>query len=188
MSKFAIIITSVVVLLVGAVVIVKMTQPQKTRLGTVHVSQGEKHIQRDEKHEPYNSDPASSGPHYADAGAPIDWGIYTQEIPEEVFLHNEEHGGVIITYKPDLPADQLKSLRSLFASPYKDPKFQPARFILMPRAKNTQAIELASWTRTLGLDTYDENTIKQYYLDNANRGPESGAKPTNVPINQAAGQ
>ena len=169
----------------GFVFLKQSSKPKEAIIGTSHPSQGEKHIAEGQKHEAYNSDPASSGPHYADTSAPTPWGVYTQEVPDEVFLHNEEHGGVIVTYKPDLPADQLKKLRALFAPPYSLKSFTPSKAVVTPRAKNTHAIELAGWTYTLNLDQYDETTIMKFYLQRVSKAPEPTAGPTNTPINQA---
>src|SRR4051812_26779903 len=118
----------IVALLLGAGVYgftVQHKKPKEVTLGVSHTEQGRDHIAEGQPHDPYNSDPPSSGPHYSSANAPAPWGVYIQEVPEEVFIHNEEHGGVIITYKPDLPADQLKKLQALFAPPYSNTNFKP---------------------------------------------------------------
>ncbi|MES2971765.1 MAG: DUF3105 domain-containing protein [Patescibacteria group bacterium] len=171
----------------GFIAMKQKSKPKEVTLGVQHAIQEATHIAQGQPHEPYNSEPASSGPHYADQTAPTSWGVYTQEIPEEVFVHNEEHGGVIITYKPDLPADQLKQLQALFAPPYSNKDFQPIKAIVMPRSKNTRAIQIASWGYTLHLDQYDEDTIRKFYLQRVGKSPEAGAGPNNTPINQAAG-
>lgn len=172
----------------GYIIFHQSSKPPEAILGIQHKEQSREHIARGTQHEPYNSDPASSGPHYSDSNAPTPWGVYTQEVPEEVFVHNEEHGGIIITYKPDLPADQLKKLQDLFAPPYSNKNFSPLKFVVTPRSKNTHAIQLAAWTYTLNLDQYDETTLMKFYLQHVGKGPEAAAGPSNTPINQAAGQ
>ncbi len=163
------------------------SKPKETEVGKSQAKQGENHIPRGKTHEPYKTDLPSSGPHYADADAPTQWGVYIQEVPDEVFLHNEEHGGVIVAYKPDLSADQLKKLQALFAPPYSNKEFSPVKAIVTPRTTNTKAIQMAAWTVTLNLDKYDEAKIKKFYLQNVvKRGPEGTAGPNNTPINQAA--
>jgi hypothetical protein len=72
----------------------------------------------------YDVTPPVGGPHYAE------WqncGIYDQPIPNENAVHSLEHGAVWITYRPDLPADQVVRLRTLvrgrsyaLLSPYPD--------------------------------------------------------------------
>ncbi len=39
-------------------------------------------------------------------------GIYTQAIQNENAVHSLEHGAIWITYRPDLPADQVQTLQS----------------------------------------------------------------------------
>lgn len=190
MSNKAFIGIIVTLLVAGGayIFITQKNKPKEVILGVSHTNQGQNHIAQGEKHDPYNSDPASSGPHYSANTAPTPWGVYVQEVPEEVFVHNEEHGGVVITYRPDLSADQLKKLQALFAPPYSNSSFKPNKAVVAPRSKNTHAIELAAWTWTLNLDSYDEATITKFYLQHVGKAPEVGAGPNNAPINQAAGQ
>lgn len=180
-------IIGVFIIGLGAYVFIhQSSKPKEAIIGVKHSEQSRSHIQVGETHEPYNSDPPSSGKHYANSSAPTPWGVYTQEVPDEVFLHNEEHGGVIVTYNPKLlPADQLKTLQDLFAPPYSDPSFKPSKAVVTPRSKNTKPIELASWTYTLSLDSYDQQTLEKFYLQHVSHSPEPGAGPNNTPINQA---
>ncbi len=178
----------IAVLVIGAFGFIAITQkskPKEAIIGDSHSSLGGNHIQVGEKHPAYNSDPPSSGWHYSNSFAPAQWGAYTQELPDEVFLHNEEHGGVVVTYKPDLPADQIKKLQNLFTPPYSDSSFKPSKAIVTPRSKDTHPIELASWTYTLNLDSYDQATLEKFYLQHVSKSPEAAAGPTNTPINQA---
>ncbi len=171
----------------GYIAITQKSKPKEAIIGVSHKEQGRNHIPEGQKHDPYNSDPASSGPHYADANSPTPWGVYTQEVPEEVFLHNEEHGGVVYTYNPKLlSANQLKKLQALFALPYSNKTFSPSKAVVTPRSKDTHSIEIASWSYTLNLDQYDEATLIKYYYQHEGKSPEPAAGPTNTPINQAA--
>lgn len=180
-------LVAIIVIFFGAVFLTRQNQPKEAEIGVQHTKQESEHINRGESPKPYNSSPASSGQHYADAASPLDWGIYTEEVPDEVFIHNEEHGGVVVTYNPRLlPADDVKKLRELFIPPNPNEKFKPSRFILTPRSKNTKAIEMAVWQRTFSLDKYDKTMVAKFYTQYVNTGPEAGAKPTNLPINQAA--
>ncbi len=184
--KFLILIAIIVVVVIGFVVF-SPTTPAPPQLGINHTSQGGTHIQEGAKHPAYNSDPPSSGWHYNDASAPTQWGVYTQELPPEIFLHNEEHGGVIITYSPKLlPADQLKKLQVLFAPPYSDKNFTPSKAIVMPRAADTHMLELASWTVTYNMDSYNQQTLENFYLQHVSHSPEPTGGPTNTPINEAS--
>jgi hypothetical protein len=187
-KKFAIIIAVLVVGFGALVVFNKLSKPSEPMIGTQHKSLGSKHIARGQSHDSYNSDPASSGPHYADSSSPTPWGVYTEEVPDEVFLHNEEHGGIVITYNPKLlTGDKLKKLQALFAPPYSNKDFHPRKFIITPRSKDTHAIEVAAWTWTMNLDNYDEMTLIKFFNQHAGKAPEPAAGPANSPINQASG-
>ncbi len=182
-------ITLIVFLVIGAVGFLGFKikdKPSRPRLGMSHTQQARNHIPVEQPHEAYNSDLPSSGPHYADSKSPTSWGVYIEEVPDEVFPHNEEHGGVVIAYSPSLPQDQIQKLQALFAPPYSNPAFKTNKAIVTPRSKNTKPIELASWTRTLSLDTYDEKTIIEYYQTNVGNTPEPRGGPNNIPINEAA--
>ena len=62
--------------------------------GNIHIDQGE-------SHPPYNSTPATSGWHYSAPGlAPAKWGIHSDVLPDEVLVHNLEHGGVAFAGLP----------------------------------------------------------------------------------------
>ena len=175
MKKYAfwIVLSAVTVGILGFAIMKKPPAPQ--RLGVEHPDQGQKHIQVGEPHEPYNSDLPSSGPHYANQLAPTTWGVHTEELPDEVLIHNEEHGGILVTYRPDLPADQIAKLQALFVAPYSKKDFQPTKAIVIPRSKNTKPIQLASWNRTLDLQSFDEEILTQFYLTNVGKAPEAAA-------------
>jgi hypothetical protein len=165
----------ILTLLTGIVLVVAvMRKPANApRLGEEHPDQGTEHLtQIDQPHEPYNSDLPSSGPHYVQ---PAEWGAYEQAIPPEVFIHNLEHGGIVVAYRPDLPQDQIDKLKTLLTEPFSRQGFRPTKVLLMPRAENKHPIQLASWRRTLNLDTYDEDTLVQFYLTNVGKSPEPTA-------------
>lgn len=137
--------------------------------GINHSSQGQTHIQDGEAHEPYNSDLPSSGPHYQ---RPAPWGISESEIADETFIHNLEHGGIVIAYRPDLPAAQLDKLKQLIANLPPSKQFNSVKVLLLPRSKNSKPIQMAAWTYTMDLEGFDEPTIRQFYSGHIDKGPE----------------
>ncbi len=40
----------------------------------------------------------------------LNCGVYDQPVPNELAVHSLEHGAVWVTYRPDLPADQVQTL------------------------------------------------------------------------------
>lgn len=125
-------------------------------------SLGAAHIQPGSAHQQYNSNPPTSGPHYPQ---PANWGIYENQLADETLLHNLEHGGIWVSYKPDLPDDQKAKLKEI-AGRYK------SKVILEPRVQNDSPIALVAWQRLLKLDNADEKRITQFISTYKNLAPE----------------
>lgn len=111
----------------------------------------------------YNSNPPTSGCHDPQ---PATWGVHN-EGKDEVFIHNLEHGGIWISYKPELDPAQIEQLKD-FAKRYR-------KIIVAPRAQNDANIALVSWGRLQNLDQYDETAILRFIEANYNKAPEPGA-------------
>lgn len=97
----------------------------------------------------YNSNPATSGPHYGAAIAP---GIYRTYLPNALTVHSMEHGRVVIHYRPDTPddvVDELKNIAKRFT-----------RYTLMqPNPHIDAQIVLTAFGRIEKLDAYDKDRI-----------------------------
>jgi len=164
MAKFAIAVIIASVLIVGGIVWVTTKASQTGPLqGEEFESQGGQHIAVGEEHIPYNSNPPTSGPHYVE---PHPAGIFDNELVQENVVHSLEHGGIWITYKPDLPQDQIDQLKNIV-------RRNRAQVLLSPRAANDSLIALASWTRLLKLEQIDEDKIVSFIRANRDHAPET---------------
>ena len=57
--------------------------------------------------------PPTSGQHWGNTWA--EWEMYGDPIPPEVFVHNLEHGGIVLLYRCDTPCpDLVAQLRDLY--------------------------------------------------------------------------
>ncbi len=110
----------------------------------------------------YLSNPPVSGWHYPQ---PAKWGVYDEELPDQTLIHNLEHGGVWISYKPDAPPELIANLKRL-AGEYK------SKVILTPRAANDSLMALAAWGRLDKFDYFDEARIKKFIKAFKDKGPE----------------
>ena len=144
-----------------------------TATGTKLIIQGEqeypiqsrKHIGLRQTHADYTTNPPTSGPHAkAERG-----GFYAQEIPDEMAVHNLEHGFIWISYK-NLPDYQIQQIQALA-------KDNPGRVIASRRDKNdTDGVILTSWGKMLTLSRYDETLSKGFIKRNVNKSPERLAR------------
>jgi hypothetical protein len=124
-------------------------------LGGGHVEQGT--IISD-----YNSDPPTSGQHYAST-AP--WGIHTEPVPNELQVHNLEHGGIVIQYNNSVTAQEIGVLESITNQ-------CDVKLLLAPRPDMEQRISLTAWTYYEYLDTADRDAIQKFIDAHVDEGPE----------------
>ena len=134
--------------------------------GTSYTVEGRTHVADGIKVD-YKTNPPSSGNHYAQ---PTKWGVYENSLPDETLVHNLEHGGVWISYKPTIPESAKERLRQIV-------KKYNSKVILEPRGANDADIALSSWGRVykFNLNTdgsFDEKMINNYILKYKNTGPE----------------
>jgi hypothetical protein len=115
----------------------------------------------------YDSIPPASGSHW---GQWAEWGDQGEStVPDEMLVHNMEHGGVIIAYNPKLVSDaERKQLSDLIPELSAINK----RVILVQRSDIEQPVALTAWTYRLMLDTVDLEAIRGFYDAHIARGPE----------------
>lgn len=168
---FITIIAALVIGMFGYVAVKKKdAPPELPRPGIEQPDLGNKHISPTGL--PNNgAEPPASG----DMTNPVPAGVYDQEIPDTDTIHNAEHGYVYISYRPDLPADQIAKIRALFSKPFSNPKFSPSKAVVAPRAANGSPIIMTSWRRYLKLDAFNEEKMMEYYLRNVGKAPEGTA-------------
>jgi Protein of unknown function (DUF3105) len=115
--------------------------------------QGADHIEVGSPHEPYATNPPSSGPHYNAAGiGPVQSGFYDDatEAPPEGVVHNLEHGMIVFYYNANAPSDVLADLRlavedeafASVATPWTD--FDPGVNFVMTAWGQSQSCEFVS--------------------------------------------
>lgn len=131
---------------------------------------GGQHVQPGQPHATYNSTPPTSGPHY---DSPANWGNYPGGLPEETWIHNMEHGGVVFLYNcpggcPDLTTklEALLKDRSVFS------KYGYAKFIVIPYTKIPNKLTVVAWNYYLPLADYDDAAVRKFIKEHQDNGPE----------------
>ncbi len=95
----------------------------------------------------YDSNPPACGDHY-----PIwaEWGVYNSPIPPEFFVHNEEHGGVVLLYNcPSGCPGVVSALTAVLEAQPADPicagSGVNARMLLTPDPSLDVPVAAAAW-------------------------------------------
>ena len=139
-----------------------VTAPKIVAPGVEFPSLGQQHVLPSSPEIMYNSNPPTSGPHHSTAAQS---GIYDTEFPDRELIHNIEHGHIWISYRPDLPKDEIEQL-AVIAKSY------GTKIVMAPRAKDDSPIAIAAWQHLLKLNTVDEVQIRAFVNARQGHGPE----------------
>ncbi len=114
----------------------------------------------------YEQTPPSSGDHNTQ---PQQCDVYTEPIANEHAVHSLEHGAAWVTYRDDLPADQVEALADkVSGDPYR---------LMSPVPKQSSPITLTAWGRQLSVDSASDDRVDQFLTaySNGPQSPERGA-------------
>ena len=125
------------------------------------------HIQEGSEHEPYNSEPPTSGPHYA---SPAEAQFFESPVEPERVVHNLEHGQIVIWYQSDLPESTIDSLQEMVED--------AAPFVLAtPYSGAEQPIVYTAWQNSLGCEQPSTAVLENFRERFQGQGPEKVVPP-----------
>ncbi|MEV5703854.1 DUF3105 domain-containing protein [Actinoallomurus sp. NPDC052274] len=102
-------------------------------------------------HITYPQVPPVGGPH---APLLLNCGVYLTPVRQENAVHSLEHGAVWVTYQPDLPADQVATLRALVRG--------RSHLLLSPFPDLPAPVVASAWGRQLRLDSAFDPRLKRF--------------------------
>ncbi|HLB78518.1 MAG TPA: DUF3105 domain-containing protein [Candidatus Dormibacteraeota bacterium] len=150
-------------------------QPVAQDVGQVVPSEGQQHVQAGTQ-VTYQHQPPTSGSHYSQAGlAPVAWQTIGTLQPE-VWVHNLEHGGIVVLYNCPTGCDNLQKQLTTYVNSIvpAEPQYGEYKIILSPYSQGmgTHKVALLAWGRIEFLDGYDQAKITQFYEARVDQGPE----------------
>lgn len=124
----------------------------------------------------YQHQPPSSGNHYSDAQAPRPWGANHDTLQAQEYLHNLEHGGIVLVYQcSGTQCDDFYTwAQALFGQLPKEPKFSEVKFLSTPYQAMTPKFALLAWDHEqdfTGLPSTADAT--KFYNQFVDQGPEA---------------
>ncbi|GHJ14535.1 MULTISPECIES: DUF3105 domain-containing protein [unclassified Micromonospora] len=146
---------------IGAWAVYQGAQPWQKRAdaidGMVDFRKKDKNLVKGGNHQPgaikYDVSPPVAGPHNQ-AWQNCMGDVYDAPIANEHAVHSLEHGTVWITYRPDLPADQVAKLKSKVQGKEK--------LMLSPYEGLDKPISLQAWGFQLKVDNADDGRIDEF--------------------------
>lgn len=98
----------------------------------------------------YEQDPPTNGDH---ATYWQNCGFYSSPVENEAAVHSMDHGAVWITYRPDLPAEQVEILRGLAQEEY---------VLVSPYPNLYAPVVATAWRNQLDLTGADDPRLRQF--------------------------
>ncbi|CAN5577352.1 hypothetical protein BH20ACT21_BH20ACT21_21140 [soil metagenome] len=135
--------------------------------------QSRDHIDVGAEHDPYNSTPPTSGPHY---GTPADPGFYPNPLEPEQLVHNLEHGQLVIWYDPQASASAVEGIQALVEDA--NSRAQRAGFVEPLLAAPFEGLDsgfdysLSGWRNLQSCESYSRAAIDDFRAEFQGRGPE----------------
>ncbi len=155
-----------------AFLIYQSTRADASLLGTPVADEGRNHIP-DTQQPQYKHYPPASGPHYDE---PANWGTYDQPLPEGRWVHNLEHGGVVILYKcPSGCPDLVQQLKDFYASAPKSAKWNEVKLVVTPYDHMDRQLAIVAWDWIDEMDAFDSARLLTFYKAHLDRGPEDAS-------------
>ena len=132
------------------------------------------HISVDSDPGKHNSDPPTSGPHYAGEAQAGFYDTNIYQYPAGYLVHNLEHGYIIFWYncanQTENACSELKSQIKAFID-----EVNNVKVIAYPWDSIDVPVVMASWGRLQKMETFDATQARAFYKNNLNHSPEPGA-------------
>ncbi|MDQ6748694.1 MAG: DUF3105 domain-containing protein [Candidatus Dormibacteraeota bacterium] len=123
----------------------------------------------------YKHQPPSSGNHYNDSGAPRPWGNNQTALLAEEYIHNLEHGGVVMVYKCSGSEcdDFYAQSQALSGQLPKDSTYGEVKFLTTPYQAMTPKFALLAWDHEQDFSGFPPTSdVTAFYNRFVNQGPE----------------
>lgn len=121
----------------------------------------------------YDHNPPASGPHWPNPAQP---GFYDTTVPTEQWVHNLEHGYIVILFDCRGTCDSvlLQNLQNFAASAPASAIFGYAKIVVTPYDGLPENALLAAiaWDVQLFLDSFDQAVLLEFFNRYQDQGPE----------------
>ena len=126
----------------------------------------------------YLHTPPTSGCHYnlGYGDAPIQTGLYNQSVPNEYWVHNLEHGYIVVLYNcPNGCTTEFNQLHDWYHSLAATPGVPYAKALVLPDTSIDVPFAVESWDWYDPMPVFSLTEVKNFYANHENNGPEQGA-------------
>ena len=152
---------TIVVLLLAGLLLYRLLEPEVTGLLTF----GTQARTHDREAEFTNTGlPPTGGSHNPTW---LNCGIYDTPVDSSLAVHSLEHGAVWLAYHPELPQDQVESLRELVRG--------EAKVVMSPFPELDGDVVLSAWSKQVVIADVTDERVAEFINRYQGQGPEPGA-------------
>jgi hypothetical protein len=119
------------------------------------------------------SNPPASGRHFPSWGK---WGVHSKPLPRGNYVHNLEHGGVVLLHRCDSCPEIVSQLEAVVTALTPDPKCDPfigTRTVITADPLIDHPIAAAAWLSIYTADCVDPVTLTDFINAHYDLAPES---------------
>jgi len=120
----------------------------------------------------YTNNPPASGPHY---GQWVRSGIYEEPIDRRNWVHNVEHGWLVLLHRPDAPAAVVDALHTAYVEAFDDaacPMGPVRRILVTPDPLLETPVAAVTAYRALSADRLDRPVLERMFTLCREAAPE----------------
>lgn len=124
----------------------------------------------------YQANPPASGPHWSALGiAPVAAGVYEPALEEEQWVHNLEHGYVVLLFDchGTCPPGLANDLQALFDATPPSEVFGNTKLVITAYDGLPFSFTVVVWDWQLHLEALDQEAVLTFYSEHVDRGPEA---------------
>ena len=139
----------------------------------------------------YNHDPPTSGCHYnlGYGNAPIQAGAYNKVVQAQFWVHNLEHGYVVVLYNCPQGCDaQFQQLRQWYHSLRPDPTTGYAKVLVLPWPTMDVPFAAVSWDWYDPIPTFSIAEVQKFYANHVGQAVEPNSDRRSVSAEPQRGQ
>lgn len=122
----------------------------------------------------FASNPPASGSHYPTWGT---WGLHTTPLPRGHYVHNAEHGGIVLLYRCDKPCPDVEAalVAVMNSAPQDATCVAPVRnrIVVTQDALLDVPIAAMAWQQIYRASCVDTDALRAFVAAFYDRGPES---------------
>lgn len=119
----------------------------------------------------YAANPPASGPHWPMWQEP--WGAYPAGVPRERWVHNLEHGGIVLAYNCPAGCDDVVAALTAIRQGTPPDHFGEQRLLVVPDALMPHRVAAIAWGWRWQSESVDDNGIRCFVGARYDRAPES---------------